>query len=142
MGARFLKHLFVDDVSELRKLIDTDETNRWARNMSKQQQYLMRAAQELGLRFTLDYVVTLPDGKAITFPAHFPDLSNPSGMLVANRSTEIDTATRKALIDQGLGLSTYGEPPSNEIFEIEGYIEMFSEWGWSGEDDSKPWWME
>ena len=109
--------------------------------MSRLQQDLIRTAQELGLRLSLDYAITFADGKTISFEAYLPDLGSPSGTLVSDSSLELDAATRNELRSRGLGLSTYGEPPPSELFDIEGYIEMFSEWGWSGEIERKPSWM-
>ncbi len=110
--------------------------------MSKLQEYLVRAAQALGLRLSLDYAITFADGKTISFEVYLPDLGRASGTLVTNSSFKLDSAKRQELLTRGIGLTTYGEPPPNEIFEIEGYIEMFSEWGWAADIDRKPSWVE
>lgn len=68
-------------------------------------------------------------------------LSNPRGILIFDWADEVDAHARRALETMGIGVSTFGEPGSEEKFEIEGYKEMFIDWGWTGPDDEKPQWF-
>jgi hypothetical protein len=109
--------------------------------MNDMPKYLVRAAEELGLRITVAHVVTLSGGRPLHSEAYFPDLGNPRGTLVFRPTGDLDNSARQELKAQGYGISTFSEPLPSETFEIENYAEMFSEWGWSGEMNQRPSWM-
>lgn len=110
--------------------------------INRMQQWLVRAADELGIRIVVGYVVLLPDGVAFTTQALFPDLGGALGMLVLNSADKVDAQTRRALVDQGFSISAFAEPLPSEVFDVNNYAEMFAEWGWSSEDKMKPTWMD
>ena len=109
--------------------------------MNRMQQWLARAAEELGVRMVVGYVVHLSDGIAFPTQALFPDLGGSLGMLVLDSRDTLDAPTRSALIDQGFSISAFSEPLPREEFDIDSYAEMFAEWGWTSER-SKPTWMD
>ena len=109
--------------------------------MNRMQGWLARAAKELELRVEISYNVTLSDGRTLVSQALFLELGNPRGTLVFDWKDEIDNDVRHDLTYQGYGVSTFSEPLPSEVFDIDGYAEMFAEWGWAGKADQKPAWM-
>ena len=105
-------------------------------------QWLLRASEELGLRIIPGYCANLPDGGVIASKALFPDLGSFKGTLVFSSSDAPDRCVRERLKNEGYTMSTFSEPLQNEDFDLDGYAEMFAEWGWTGRDGLKPAWME
>lgn len=109
--------------------------------MNRMQEYLVRAADELGIRVEVAYPIILSDGRKLISQARFPDLGNASGTLVFCSSDNVDVNARRELKAHGCGISTFSEPLPNEVFDAGNYAEMFAEWGWTGELTSKPSWI-
>lgn len=107
-----------------------------------QQQLLQKACDLLGLNCLVSFPVRLPDGSNIEASVYLPELGGPSGMLVFSDYENIKEATQY-LVAQGYGYSVYGIPSEEEGFDLAGYIEMFSDWGWNGPSTEIPdWFME
>jgi hypothetical protein len=106
------------------------------------QLWLARAAEELGIRIIVGYVARLPDGATVPTQALLPDLGGALGTLVFASSDALEASIRSALVKQGFSVSTFSEPAPNEEFDLDGYAEMFSEWGWTSDGKPKPPWME
>ncbi|TFW35833.1 hypothetical protein [Massilia horti] len=109
--------------------------------MNQMQNWLAKAAVELGLRIVIGYVLKLPDGREIPAQALLPDLGGNLGTLVFDSAGGLDAGTRRALASQGFSISAFSEPLPNEEFNVENYAEMFAEWGWASNDITKPIWM-
>ena len=109
--------------------------------MNRMQEWLVHAAQELGVRVILAYVAVLSDGKQISTQALFPDLGGTFGTLVFDSMDVLDPEARRDLGAQGYSISTFSEPLPKEEFDLESYAEMFSEWGWTSNEMQKPAWM-
>ena len=105
------------------------------------QEWLARAAQELGVRVFLAYVAALSDGRQVPTQALFPDLGGTLGTLVFDSADVVDREAKRDLVAQGYSISTFSQPLAKEEFDLEGYAEMFSEWGWTGHEMQKPKWM-
>ena len=110
--------------------------------MNKMQEHLKMAADQLGLRVIIGPIIKFKSGKKIAFEAYFPDLSNKRGIYVVQFSDayKLDKFDRDELLKSGVGLSTFDCPEENEEFCVESYVEMFREWGWSGNVSDKPEW--
>jgi hypothetical protein len=109
--------------------------------MNRMQEWLVHAAQELGVRVALAYVAVLSDGKQIPTQALFPDLGGAFGTLVFDSTDVLDPEARRDLVAQGYSISMFSEPLPKEEFDLESYAEMFSEWGWTSNEMQKPTWM-
>lgn len=109
--------------------------------MNRMQEWLSRAADELGLRIEIGYKIKLSDGRTLVSQAYFPDLSNPQGILIFDWPDAVDASARRELKGMGLGATIFGEPSPKEEFDVGSYKEMFSEWGWTGRPGEKPSWM-
>lgn len=109
--------------------------------MNRMQKYLARAAKELDLRIELGYVIHLQSGNTLPTQALFPDLSGALGMVVIDSAENLDEQTENAITDHGLSISTFSQPLPNEKFDIDSYLQMFAEWGWTGDPSKRPRWM-
>lgn len=110
--------------------------------MNRMQEWLARAAEQLGIRVEIGFIATLSNGSKLTSQALFPDLGSALGTLVFSSQDAVDRATRGDLVAQGYGISTFSEPLPQEVFDVDSYAEMFAEWGWTGTAREKPTWME
>lgn len=108
--------------------------------MTKRQESLARAGRELNLKIEFSFNVNLPDGRCILADAWLPDLGAPKGIIVV-RDYDLLLGAANELIEMGYGFSVLEEPSSNTSYDRNSYVEMFSDWGWAGEEDSKPIWM-
>jgi hypothetical protein len=111
--------------------------------MNRMQEYLVRAAKILSMKITIDPSFRLSNGKLLFFDALLHNLSNRNGIFVWNsdHNIQLESEAREELNRSGFGVSEFGGPSKSEMFDIDNYIEMFSEWGWSGEADERPAWM-
>ena len=109
--------------------------------MNRMQEHLLRAGKELGLEVIVPFELTLPSGRKLTAEALLPELGYPKGMIVTQSSDDWGNFSEE-LGTLGYGISTYGEPPPTENFDLEGYVEMFSGWGWRDVNERKPDWMD
>jgi len=109
--------------------------------LNRIQEWLTRAAAELGIRIVVGYAARLSDGTAFPTQALFPDLGGALGTIVLDSTDSCDAAIRRHLIAQGFSISTFSEPLANEEFDVGSYAEMFAEWGWTSDDLQKPDWM-
>lgn len=110
--------------------------------MNRMQEWLARAAKELGLRVEIGRIVILASGRPVVSQALFPDLSCPLGNLVFRSDETPDASTRRELSERGFGISTFSEPRAEGVFDLDSYAEMFAEWGWTGNAAAKPTWMD
>jgi len=101
---------------------------------------ITRASEALGLRCETEYVVGLSSGEALESVAYLQDLGAPNGMLIL-RSGEKALLHAAELSRMGYAFSVLEEPRSDEIFDLESVIGMFSDWGWSGSKSARPQWM-
>ena len=108
--------------------------------MSKLGHSLARAAAELGLRIEVNKPVRLPSGEGFTADAFFPDLSTPTGVFVFDSRRGI--ANMEKLHDADVPASFFSEPGEREVYNVQDYMEMFNEWGWTGPVADRPSWME
>jgi len=46
------------------------------------------------------------------------------------------------LQNMGYGYSVLDDPLHSEEFDLESYVEMFSDWGWGNVNERKPDWMD
>lgn len=107
--------------------------------MNKTQEHLKMAAEQLGLKIDVPYTVIVSIGNEINCQARLPELGHLLGTLIFDWNDEV--VDRSALLKQGYSISTFSVPSSGEIFKIEDYIEMSSDWGWNGLEEDKPLWM-
>ena len=110
--------------------------------MNRMQEWLTRAAEELGIRIVVGHVACLSNGKTVQAQVFFPDLGSVHGTLVFSSVDAPDAVHRRHLVEQGFAMSTFSEPLPNEEFDLRNYADMFAEWGWTGDIGLKPVWMD
>jgi hypothetical protein len=109
--------------------------------MSRLREYLLRAADGLGLRVETEHTITLPSGTRLEAEAFFPDLGTPAGMAVIRSDLVGSETIAELLFEMRYPASFIGEPSPAEKFDIDSYAEMFTEWGWCGTTATRPPWM-
>lgn len=109
--------------------------------MSNLVQMLTQACEELGLQITFGFVLMLTNGSRVVAYAHIPSLGASRGMLIFRSYDEIQLFAEE-VVRSGYGYSVLDEPRPDEDFDLESFKEMFSDWGWTGEGSSKPFWMK
>lgn len=109
--------------------------------MTRLQSVLQRACQDLSLSADIPFILTLQDGVQINAQALIPRLGGPNGMIVVNRSDEL-CGMANALLNLGYGYSVLDDPSPSEQYDLDSYVEMFSDWGWGAINERKPDWMD
>jgi hypothetical protein len=97
--------------------------------MTKQQEWLTRACEFLGIGIDLDFKLRCADDHEIESVARIRGVGMPNGMLVI-RSFDAVRKYQEYLEVAGYGYSVLTGPGDQETFDLEGYREMFCEWGW------------
>ena len=108
--------------------------------MTQLAQSLWRACADLGLRIELDFKLVLPNVPQLTAVARIWNLGSPNGMLIFTNYEEIRYRT-KDILEAGYGYAILAEPATCEVFDLESFVDMFRDWGWSGDIGCKPTWM-
>lgn len=108
--------------------------------MTRLQSDFKRVCSELGLRIEVPFHLKLGDGCEITAQALLPQLGAPRGTIIVTSFSELK-GKEEELVELGFGYSVLDEPWSDVGYEVEGCVEMFSEWGWGSTGEKKPVWM-
>jgi hypothetical protein len=108
--------------------------------MTKLQKSLMRAGRDLGLRGQAPYRLDLPSGGEILAQALLPELGAPNGMLVVISLSDLG-GMADHLLKAGYGYSVMDEPLPQETYDLDSFIEVFTDWGWAADASTKPEWM-
>jgi len=106
--------------------------------MSKQRDFLLRAATELGLRVEANPTIKLPREQHVVAWVRFPDLGTKRGMFVL--SSTLSTGVMEELLSRGFPASFLPEPGAGEAFDLDRYKILFQEWGWAS-PAKRPAWM-
>ena len=108
--------------------------------MTRLQSFLERACNELGLRIVAPYFLTIREGVQINALALLPDLGASKGMIVVKDFVDLGSAGTELPI-MGYGYSVFSEPLTNDSYDLDSYVELFSDWGWGNVNERKPDWM-
>lgn len=109
--------------------------------MNKLQDWLSRAAGMLDISVDVGYVVNLKSGESVESLALIPNFGATLGTLIFTPETTPRKEVRQELKTLGYTISTYGEPSENMVFDLNDYIEMLTDWGWTGDQSRMPNWM-
>jgi hypothetical protein len=99
---------------------------------------MLSVCRSLGLRCETDIpeeVMSLTSLKPVVWIAL---LGGEKGMLVFADQAPVDLGS--ALVESGYGFSTL-DGSAETCGDIDSYIEMFSDWGWTGSEESRPKWL-
>jgi hypothetical protein len=115
--------------------------------MNRMQEHLLAVAHALSLKIELNPAFVFSNGDRFAFDVLFPDLGAPNGMLVSDshRAKAIGAKAHELVLGKGYGYSSWNEHVDGKSFDpdrdLESFIRVFSDWGWSGEDRKRPEWM-
>ncbi len=109
--------------------------------MTRLQSELQRAAQDLGLRIVVPYVLDIRPGLQIHALALLPQIGAQKGMIIVDRFEKLK-GLGVELVKDGFGYSVLSDPLPSEEYNLNSYIEMFSEWGWGATNESRPYWIK
>mgnify|MGYP000343441042 CR=1 FL=1 len=109
--------------------------------MTNLQSFLEQACQELGMTIVMPFLLTVREGIQINAQALLPQLGAINGMIIVNHYDEL-RGIASELPSMGYGYSVLDEPLRSEDFDLESYVEMFSDWGWGKVNERKPDWMK
>jgi len=109
--------------------------------MTNLQPYLLRACNELNLTIVVPFLLTVGEGIQINAQALLPQLGARGGMIIVTHYDDLRGVASK-LPNMGYGYSVLDNSPSSEDFDLESFIDMFSDWGWGNTNERKPGWMK
>jgi hypothetical protein len=99
-----------------------------------------QAAADLGLDIDVPYSVRLPSGASVDARVHLRNFGGDNGMLVVS-DYSIVSMLLDELASQGYGFSVLDDPLQSEVYDREVFIEMLTDWGWSGTSAERPSWI-
>ena len=109
--------------------------------MNALQTSLARAARELRIQIILNQAIDLSGNCKFVARILFPNFGSSKGTMVFSPEEMYTSEQLKELQNLGFGYSSFYPPGANEEFNIESYIEMFSDWSWNGPDETRPQWL-
>ena len=109
--------------------------------MTRLQSALQHASEDLGLKVVIPFILNLRQGVQINAQALLPQLGAPKGMIVVSRYDDLHGMANE-LVNDGYGYSVLDDPSPTDDYDLDSYIEMFSDWGWGAINESKPDWMD
>ncbi len=92
------------------------------------------------MTIVVQFVLTVREGFHINAQALLPQLGASKGMIVVNHYDDLRGISSE-LQCMGYGYSVLDEPLISEQFDLESFVEMFSEWGWGNSNEMQPGWM-
>jgi len=118
-----------------------DEPLAGARIMiSKLLSFWEKAASDLNLRITVPFNLHLTNESHLEAPMLVHHFGANKGMLVFTNYDDVSPCVNE-LAKSGYGFSVLSEPGEYEHYEVEEYMELLAEWGWTGSDELRPDWL-
>jgi hypothetical protein len=108
--------------------------------MDRMTEYIVRAAHELGLQITAPFCCHLGDAMEVVAVAYLPELGGTNGTLIF-RSNQYDRTTFGVLQSRGFACSSFDDPLESEQYDLQSYMDMFIDWGWTLDVHNTPSWM-
>lgn len=109
-------------------------------DMNKLEADLHKACTDLGLRMDSSVLIKLNDGRSLTANALIYELGSRNGILIFDKCDSID-GLESAIVDSGYSYSVLDGVSPQEAYDLDSYVELFSDWGWSALDRGQPEWM-
>jgi hypothetical protein len=98
------------------------------------------AASDLNIQFITHFNLLLKSGHRLDAIFLLPQFGGDNGMLIFGSYDDV-ALYRDEILEAGYGFSILDEPLENEDYCKEDYIEILTDWGWSGTRKSKPNWF-
>ena len=98
------------------------------------------AAKNLGLEIIAPCLLTLPSGENVNAAVLVKNFGAPNGMLIVQSYDEVERCLDE-LAGAGYGFSVLDEYREDEQYSRQDFIEVLKDWGWNGDERSKPRWL-
>jgi hypothetical protein len=98
------------------------------------------AAQDLNLEVEAPSSICLPDGETIDVDVLVRKFGHRLGMVVVNSYEKIEPYADD-LLKLGYGFSVMDHPREDERYDRSEFIDLLSEWSWSGDARNAPKWL-
>ncbi len=89
----------------------------------------------------MPFVLSLRSGPQIYAQALLPQLGANKGIIIVNKVDELG-ADPTDIVNAGYGYSVLDDIPVSENYDLDSYVEMFTDWGWGAVNERKPQWMK
>jgi hypothetical protein len=99
------------------------------------------AAKNLGFDIVFPYRAALPSGARIDAELLVVGFGASKGMLIVRNFPDV-AAFGDELDRVGYGCCVFEEPEKVREFSRKDFIDVLSDWGWSGHPDKKPGWLK
>lgn len=109
--------------------------------MKNLEDQILQACNALELHVDFSFVVDVGGGKKIQALACIRNLGAEKGMLIFRDFDNMRLYAEK-LVVLGYGYSVLDEPLPGEVFNLDDFIELFRDWGWSGDIADCPAWFK
>ncbi|EMF92736.1 hypothetical protein [Leptospira santarosai] len=107
---------------------------------TKLQKIWKDAAENLNLEVEIPFSIILVDNLKINVSILLKNFGAKNGMLITTNYEDIEPYIEK-IYEAGYGFSTLNEPSENEQYSRKDFIELLSDWGWTGDVNLKPEWL-
>ena len=104
-------------------------------------QYWRKASLSLGFGMIAPFQLSLASGKQLDAIFLVENFGNVNGMLVFGSYDEISSFVDE-IVDAGYGYTVLEDPMDGEEYCEADYIELLSDWAWSGDEALRPDWLE
>ena len=102
--------------------------------------HFRRASADLDIEIREDHEVQLTSGYRLVVPIFVPWFGGEKGTVVVPEYGEIEGGADE-LVNEGYGYSVLDEPREDEGYTREVFIDILSDWGWSGSSSARPQWV-
>ncbi|MFQ3858023.1 hypothetical protein ACLK29_19105 [Leptospira kirschneri] len=107
---------------------------------TKLQKIWKDAAKNLNLEVEIPFSIILADNLKINVSVLLKNFGAKNGMLIITNYEDVEPYLEK-IYEAGYGFSTLSEPSENEQYSRKDFIELLSDWGWTGDVNLKPEWL-
>ncbi|EKO16890.1 MULTISPECIES: hypothetical protein [Leptospira] len=107
---------------------------------TKLQKIWKDAAENLNLEVEIPFSIILADNLKINVSVLLKNFGAKNGMLIITNYEDVEPYLEK-IYEAGYGFSTLSEPSENEQYSRKDFIELLSDWGWTGDVNLKPEWL-
>ena len=109
-------------------------------NFSRLRVHFRRASADLDVEIREDHEIQLASGYRMVVPIFVPSFGGKRGTVVVSDLGEIEGHADE-LVNEGYGYSVLDEPSEDEAYACDVFIDVLSDWGWSGSSSARPRWM-
>lgn len=105
------------------------------------EKFWKRAGVDLGIKIEAPFDLALKDGSVLRFEVLVKDFGAKLGMLITTDHTKIKKS-KEELESLEYGYSVMSDYSTEDSYNLEGFKYMLKDWGWSGNPELAPVWLE